>query len=295
MLSIIISSYQKSYYDQFEKNIEASIGTDFQYEIIKIENPGIMGICSAYNLGASKAKFPYFLFVHEDVQFETQNWGDKLVQHLKRPEVGIVGLAGANRKTKMMSSWYQLSTGNNDANRFYYRQIFKFQEREPELRVNNPFYEDISPVITLDGLFLAIESSKFNQFKFDENLLKSFHGYDLDFSLSVSTRYQNIVIYDILLTHFSEGKVNELWENEVLLVHKKWMNLLPLVNAILKDEELDVIENQVFYETLNRVFSYGISKVAKLIIVWRLLTTYKIQSKIFDRSFIIELKHKLLN
>lgn len=293
MLSIIISSYQNDYYNQFEKNVKATIGAEFQYEIIKIDNPGTMGICTAYNLGASKAQYPYLLFIHEDVQFETQNWGDKLVQHLKRPEIGIVGLAGATRKTKMISSWYQLLVGDKDANRYNYKQVFKFQDRVPELRINNPLQEDTSSVITLDGFFLAIEFSKFNQFKFDESLLKSFHGYDLDFSLSVSAKYQNIVVYDILLVHFSEGKVNEGWENEVLLVHKKWMDILPIGKETLKNNELKMIENSVFYGALDRIFSYDLSKFAKLIIVWRILKIYKMKSKFFEWSFLMELRYKL--
>ncbi|MEL1240098.1 glycosyltransferase [Flavobacterium flavipallidum] len=295
MLSIIISSYQKSYFNQFEKNVEATIGTGFQYEIIKIDNPGIMGICAAYNSGAAKAKYPNLLFIHEDVQFETQNWGDILIQYLKRPEIGIVGLAGATRKTKMISSWYQLLIGDKDANRYNYKQVFKFQDRATEVRTNNPLQEYTSDVITLDGLFLAIEASKFNHFKFDESLLKSFHGYDLDFSLNVSTQYQNIVIYDILLTHFSEGKVNECWEKEALLVHKKWMKTLPIDDGVLTNSEIKNLETAVLYDTLNRIFSYDLDKFSKLLLIWRILKTYKMKSKFFQKTFLVELRYKLFN
>lgn len=293
MLSIILSSYQNDYFNQFEKNVGATIGVEFQYEIIKIDNPGLMGICSAYNLGANKAKYPYLLFVHEDIQFETQSWGNKLIQHLKRPEIGIVGLAGATRKSKMISSWYQLLIGNNDANRYNYKQAFKFKDRATELRINNPLQENSVSVTTLDGLFLAIESSKFKQFRFDESLLKSFHGYDLDISLNVSTQYQNIVIYDILVLHFSEGKIDENWENALLLVHEKWMDLLPAVDGTLTIEEQKVVENNLFYGVLDRIFSYNISKFAKLVFVWRLLKIYKIRSKLFERSLVMELRYQL--
>ena len=293
MLSIILSSYQNDLFDQFESNVKATIGFGVQYEIIRIENPGIMGICEAYNIGASKAQYPYLLFVHEDVQFETQNWGTILIQYLKRPDIGIVGVAGANRKSKMISSWYQLLINDKDANRYNYKQVYKFQDRATELRINNPLQENNSAVTTVDGLFIAIESSKFKQFRFDEALLKSFHGYDLDFSLSVSTKYQNIVVYDILLIHFSEGKVDEIWENEVLLVHKKWMNLLPVVNGTLTIEEQKVIESNFFYGALDRIFSYNISTLAKLVCVVRLLRTYKMVSKLFEKSLVMELKYKL--
>ena len=72
MLSIIISSYQPEFYLALEKNIAESIG--IPYEIMKIDNPGIMGICEAYNRGAEKAQYDFLLFLHEDVLFETQDW-----------------------------------------------------------------------------------------------------------------------------------------------------------------------------------------------------------------------------
>lgn len=294
MLSIILSSYQNDFFNQFESNVKATIGLGFQYEIIKIDNPGLMGICEAYNLGASKAQFSYLLFVHDDVQFETDDWGKKLIQHLKRPEVGVVGLAGATRKSKMISSWYQLVIDGRDANRYHYKQVFKFQDRAIELRINNPFREDTSDVITLDGLFLAIESVKFNKFKFDESLLKSFHGYDLDFSLNVSTQYQNIVVYDILLVHFSEGKVTEEWENEVLLVHEKWMSKLPIGKPELTSSESQAQEKSVLHGALNRVFGYNLTKLSKLIMVWRILKTYKMKSKLFEKSFLADLLFKTI-
>lgn len=62
MLSIIISSYQPQFYSALEKNIAETIG--IPYEIIKIDNPNLMGICEAYNKGASLSKYDYLLFVH---------------------------------------------------------------------------------------------------------------------------------------------------------------------------------------------------------------------------------------
>ena len=293
MLSIILSSYQNDLFNQFESSVKATVGLGFQYEIIKIDNPGLMGICEAYNLGASKARYPYLLFVHEDVQFETQDWGTILIEYLKQPEIGVVGLAGATRKAKMISSWYQIVTAGKDANRYNYKQTYKFVNRATKLQLNNPFLEKSSCVLTLDGLFLAIENSKFKQFKFDQILLKSFHGYDLDFSLNVATRYQNIVVYDILVLHSSEGKTDEKWFEELLLVHKKWMDLLPTGSSELTEIDQKSLEDNLFYGALNGIFSYQISNFAKLILLWQLLKAYKMKSRLLKRSLFVELIYKL--
>lgn len=79
IISIIISSYQPNYFLALEKNIAETIG--IPYEIIKIDNPNTMGICEAYNKGASKAQFENLLFIYEDILFQTKYWGrviDKL-------------------------------------------------------------------------------------------------------------------------------------------------------------------------------------------------------------------------
>ena len=119
MLSIIISSYQPHYYIALEKNIADTIG--IPYEIIKIDNPRIMGICEAYNRGAEKAQYDFLLFLHEDVLFETQDWGKELIELLNLENCGAIGVAGtdyygyvpyqwANRRSKIKKRIRQSST-----------------------------------------------------------------------------------------------------------------------------------------------------------------------------------------
>ena len=103
MLSIIISSYQESLYSALEKNIAQTIG--ISYEIIKIYNPNKMGICEAYNIGASKAKYDFLLFIHEDILFHTKNWGELLINHLNKENTGVIGIAGSNYVPRTPSSW----------------------------------------------------------------------------------------------------------------------------------------------------------------------------------------------
>ena len=104
MLSIRISSYQPQFYSALEKNIAETIG--IPYEIIKIDNPNLMGICEAYNKGASLSKYDYLLFVHEDVIFHTKEWGQKLINHLKLENVGVIGVAGSNYVPIAPIGWY---------------------------------------------------------------------------------------------------------------------------------------------------------------------------------------------
>ena len=58
-----------------------------------------MSISAAYNKGARKAKYNYLLFIHEDIKFLENNWGQELLQsHNSNDNIGIIGLAGGTKK-----------------------------------------------------------------------------------------------------------------------------------------------------------------------------------------------------
>ncbi|MFX4377337.1 glycosyltransferase, partial [Acinetobacter baumannii] len=60
-------------------------------------------ICSAYNEGAEKAKYDNLCFVHEDVVFRTNNWGQIALTEVKKFD--LLGVAGSNYKSKAISGW----------------------------------------------------------------------------------------------------------------------------------------------------------------------------------------------
>ena len=207
MISIIISSYQPHYFSALEKNIAETCGVP--YEILKIENPGKMGICEAYNIGAEKAKYENLLFVHEDVLFETQNWGEILVDYLQTENIGCIGVAGGDYLPIAPSSW--LSSENHS----FAFLIQNNKENKPQL-INTAL--DKKNVLMLDGVFLATRKNVFLQNKFSDNYLHSYHGYDIDFSLKIAEKYKNYVINDILIEHFSQGNFDNAWANEIIKV-----------------------------------------------------------------------------
>src|SRR5690606_4063229 len=99
MLSIIICSRSKLDFEGIKENIAQKIG--IIHEVIQIDNSNnAYSISQAYNAGGSQSKFPFLCFLHEDVVFSTQNWGELLVNILANKSVGLVGVAGAIMKTK---------------------------------------------------------------------------------------------------------------------------------------------------------------------------------------------------
>src|SRR5690606_169983 len=87
------------------RNIKATIG-ELPYEIIKVDNPGTMGICQAYNQGAQQAKFPYLVFSHEDIAFHTNDWGNIITEIFNQdPTIGLVGCTGGTYKSYQNTGW----------------------------------------------------------------------------------------------------------------------------------------------------------------------------------------------
>lgn len=239
MLSIIIASYQPHYYKALENNVANTIG--IPYEILKVDNPGKMGICEAYNKGASQAQYDYLLFVHEDIIFHTNNWGQLLINHLSKENTGVVGLAGSNYVPKAPIGWFIFDEKYNFKN--YIQNNKEKTNPEPKLMTRS-----FAKVFGLDGVFLAVKKSVYHEFLFDESV-KGFHGYDLDFSLRVATKYDNYVLGDIIIEHFSLGNPDKTWFDNNIQIRKK-------INHHFHENFDETLETTMFHHFLRNYFSY---------------------------------------
>ncbi|MCS3867858.1 hypothetical protein J3D55_000774 [Chryseobacterium ginsenosidimutans] len=240
MISIVISSYLPHYFSALEKNIAETIG--MPYEIIRIDNPGLMGICEAYNKGAAKSQYDYLLFTHEDILFKTKNWGQKLLAHLDQKQTGIIGVAGSSYVPSAPSSWtvsekynvVNISQGNKENNESFPIRTTK---------------QNRNKVFAVDGVFLGIKKENYLDFKFNDHLLKGFHGYDLDFSLRVSEKLQNYVVDDILIQHFSGGNLDKKWLDSNIKVREN-------IQTDFQKEIDPTTEKKAFLGFLYQFFEY---------------------------------------
>ena len=242
---------------QVTQNIEDTIAVP--HEIIAFDNSnGQKGICEIYNLGAKQARYDILCFMHEDVAMQTSNWGTTVATSFEKDsKLGLLGIAGCSYKSKSPSGW--VCYGSEKILHYNLIQSFKYGQQETKKIYSNPHNEPLSRVACVDGVWFCSKKELFEKIQFDEHLLKGFHGYDVDFSLAVNQYYNVAVTYDILLHHFSEGKFEKDWLEEVLKVSDKWKNKLPLSLASLNRKEKIKIEQKTFENLIGKMIHHGIT------------------------------------
>jgi hypothetical protein len=223
MISIIVCSANAELLTKFKLNVDVTIGVT--YELLAYDNRlACKGIAEVYNKMASEAAYDILCFVHEDVIIHTDGWGAGIKKLLSNKDIGLVGISGAVYKSKYPGTW---STCDSSLYRTHSIQHFK-NSAQPVVTNVNPDNESQAAVAVIDGVFMATRKEVFHDYSFDSNLLKGFHGYDIDYSMQVAQKYQLVVSYELLVEHLSEGKLNDMWLRDSLLVHEKWKPKIPV-------------------------------------------------------------------
>lgn len=208
MLSIITCSVSVNLLNQLSASLDRTVNVP--YELIAFDNSKVnYSLAKAYNIAASSAKNDFIVFIHEDIEFLEIGWGERLITILNNPIYGIVGVAGSIYLPSVPSGWY---LPDERYNLVYVHQGFKY--KEAPLRFDNQG-EDLTPVYLVDGVFLAMRREVYLEFPFNEKLT-GFHGYDVDISQRVSSKYQNVFTNQIEFVHHSEGKVDKIYFDTIL-------------------------------------------------------------------------------
>lgn len=244
MISLLVCSINSTYLEKLTTSIKSTIS--LPYELLVLDN-NVEGlsISEAYNKLAHKANYEYLVFVHEDVEFLTKDWGTSLIQILKDRKNGIIGVAGSSYLPSVPSGWY-LSNEKND--QVYIHQGFKY--KVAPVRFDN-HGEDLTTVFLLDGVFLAMRKEVWEEFSFNEKL-KGFHAYDVDLCQRVSSKYQNIFTKQIELIHHSEGKVDKNYFDSILKYKTAFLNF----KYPKRDFELEFQLLEQFYNNLSCYYDF---------------------------------------
>ena len=217
-LSVIFST--KKINNDFIEVIKSTSGVH-KIEVLPYENPGKYSLTEVYNIGLEKASNNIVVFCHDDIKFDTVNWGRKLLNHFKRNKsTGIVGVAGTSYMGKTGKWW---DVPSQMVGQVYHENEGKRWLSSYSKNIGNKLYD----VVLVDGLFFGINKSAIKN-NFNEDV-KGFHFYDVDFCF---TNYLNGVSLgvctDIKITHLSIGMTNNEWDQNRLDFAEKYKNELPV-------------------------------------------------------------------
>lgn len=204
------SKYQEMLKNKFNiKNIE----------IIEYVNNNEYSLTEIYNKGLNETTNNIVVFLHDDLEFDNDNIGKKILNHFNNSDYGILGIAGT---TDLVSGrWWDLQ------HRMVGIVNHKHEGKKWESRYSNNFGDKIIPLLTVDGLFFAINKTKIKN-HFDEDF-KGFHFYDISFCVDNFLNGVKIgCIFDIKVTHLSIGQTNQNWEDNKVLFENKFRDNLPL-------------------------------------------------------------------
>jgi glycosyltransferase involved in cell wall biosynthesis len=238
MLSLIICSQNAVLSNALSRNIEETVGVD--HEIVHIDNSQRKySIFEAYNKGVEQAHGEYLCFMHEDISYHSQNWGQAVVNHLSQPFVGAIGVAGGCVIPDRLD-WRFL-----DYQTTYLIQGSYTEEENPRYYVSSPAKKAKNPslvqVATLDGVWICIRRDLFQQIRFDDQTFHDFHLYDSDICMQINQLGLGVfVTYDVLLEHKSMGVFSDSYQENLEIFHRKWKDCLPMVKGMmLSKEEID--------------------------------------------------------
>lgn len=200
----------------FIEQVKKTCGVPF--EIVQVINNGEKSLSQVYNEVLSQAKTDIIVFCHDDIIFETNKWGKKLLNNFNNSEYGIIGLAGSTFLPESGKWWEAPITMRGIVNHQH-----EGKKWESKYSVNEG---KISPTILVDGLFIAFNKTKIKK-QFDESV-EGFHFYDVTFSYSNFLEGVKVgVTYDIRVTHLSIGQTNENWEKNRETFAEKFQKNLP--------------------------------------------------------------------
>lgn len=215
MISVIYCTRKN--YPQHKEHIIKTSGVR-NIEVLEYINQG-ESLTKFYNKGLKEASNDIIVFCHDDIIFNTKNWGKKLLNHFKKTDYGILGVAGTTHMSETGRWW--------DDNTKMMGQVRHTHEgRYWDSKYCSNFGDKVLESILVDGLFFAVKKDRLSN-KFNEEF-NGFHFYEIDFCFSNHLDGTKVgVMSDIRITHKSIGMTNEEWENNRKQFANKYKKELP--------------------------------------------------------------------
>jgi len=193
-------------------------------EVIQKVNNGEKSLSKVYNEILNESKNEIIVLLHDDLEFDTKDWGKRIIKHFQNSDYGILGIAGTTEIPKSGMWW-------EDRRKMIGIVNHKSEGKKWESKYSKSWGDEITECCFVDGLFIAVNKQNLKE-NFDESV-NGFHFYDVHFCFNNFLKETKIgVIYNVRVTHLSIGKTNEVWEENRKLFESKHQDILPIKSNI---------------------------------------------------------------
>ena len=229
-------------------------------EVIAIENNGEYSLTETYNKILGQSKNDIVILCHDDIYFDSKNWGQKILNHFKRnSDYGILGLAGTSSMPKSAKWWEDFSKMKGIVN--HEHEGKKWESKYSQSKGN-----ELDDVVLVDGLFIVINKNNIKK-TFNEEI-GGFHFYDVDFSFRNFIEDVKIgVMYDVRVTHKSIGQTNDQWEKNREIFAENYKDVLPIrvKRNLTLESPLKVLLSCLFFKTFtgSEMYVYELARGLK--------------------------------
>lgn len=238
--------------EKFIKHINNTIGV--KHKTVCYTNFNQFSLPQVYNSAIKEHndENSIMVFLHCDLIIKTPNWGKILLNKFNNSNYSIIGVAGTTFLDKSGCWWTDRSkmlgivSHTNGVSEWV-------SEYSPERK------GIITPVILIDGLFMAVDCNNIKH-QFDEEF-KGYHLYDISLCFPNVLDGINIgVTTDIRILHKSIGQTNEQWEANRLQFAEKYKDNLPM--RYVSEDKLKVLICCQYFKnyTGSEVSNYELSK-----------------------------------
>jgi len=203
-VSFICCYTKEKMVNQLKQSVSDFQSFDIEWVLVDNANNAYTSAASALNAGAKLSESDILVFLHQDIEFDSEKTLDLIYRKAK--EGWIVGVAG--RK----ADGGALVTSIDDG-------IHK------ERHHNYYFNESSEEVLTCDECLIAMNREVFMTIGgFDEMLFDGWHFYGVDFCLQAHKKNIKSCVVPSRLWHKSTGNHDKNWEYYERVLRKKYRN-----------------------------------------------------------------------
>ena len=245
--------------DTFVEMLKKTSGLS-KIEIIPFENNGEFSLTEVYNKILDQSSNDIVVLCHDDIYFDSKNWGSKILNYFKRnSDYGILGLAGTTNMPKSGRWWEDFSKMKGIVNH-------EHEGKKWESKYSASKGNQLDNVVLVDGLFIVVNKKNIKK-PFNEEI-GGFHFYDVDFSFRNFIEGVKIgVMYDVRVTHKSIGQTNEQWEKNREIFAEKYKDILPIKvkRNLTLESPIKVLLSCLFFKTFtgSEMYVYELAKGLK--------------------------------